>query len=98
MQVARPDNKGDYGYCGTHTCRGHGKPARQAAMQQGNFSPAMDGNGKLHVASENLIRYYRKAGIKEVYFIIHKGKWDIPEYYGDGSDMDVNIGYLIIEL
>lgn len=56
----------------------------------------MDGNGRLHVASENLIRYYRKAGISEIFFIIRKGKWDIPEYYGDGSGQDVNIGYLIM--
>lgn len=47
------------------------------------------------VLCENLIRYYRLAGIRNIHFVLRKGKWDIPEYLGDGSDYDVNISYLI---
>jgi glucose-1-phosphate thymidylyltransferase len=53
---------------------------------------------KISVLSENLVRYYRLAGILNLYFIIRKGKWDIPEYYGDGSTFGVNIGYLMMNL
>jgi|WetSurMetagenome_2_1015567.scaffolds.fasta_scaffold85291_2 glucose-1-phosphate thymidylyltransferase len=53
---------------------------------------------KSSVLSENLVRYFRKAGIDHLYFIIRKGKWDIPEYYGDGSSHGVNIGYLMMNL
>jgi glucose-1-phosphate thymidylyltransferase len=53
---------------------------------------------KASVLSENLVRYFRLAGIHNLYFIIRKGKWDIPEYYGDGSSFGVNIGYLLMNL
>jgi glucose-1-phosphate thymidylyltransferase len=53
---------------------------------------------KASVLSENLLRYYKLAEIHNLYFIIRKGKWDIPEYYGDGSSFGVNIGYLIMNL
>jgi glucose-1-phosphate thymidylyltransferase len=48
------------------------------------------------VLSENLIRYFRLAAIENIYFIIRKGKWDIPGYFGDGSEFGVNIGYLMM--
>lgn len=47
---------------------------------------------------ENLIRYYRLAGITNIYFIIRSGKWDIPAYLQDGKDQGVNISYLIMNL
>lgn len=53
---------------------------------------------KASVLSENLVRYFRLAGIHNLYFIIRKGKWDIPEYFGDGSSFGVNIGYLMMNL
>jgi glucose-1-phosphate thymidylyltransferase len=53
---------------------------------------------KISVISENLLRYYKNAGITDVYFILRKGKWDIPEYYGDGSELGMNIGYLMMNL
>jgi glucose-1-phosphate thymidylyltransferase len=53
---------------------------------------------KAPVLSGNLVRYFRKAGILNLYFIIRKGKWDIPEYFGDGSSLGVNIGYLMMNL
>ena len=58
--------------------------------------PLIDRDGNVRVISENLIRYYKLAGINEICFIIRKGKWDIPEYFGDGSDFGVNISYLIM--
>lgn len=48
------------------------------------------------VISEYLLKYYRAAGIKQVYFIIRRGKWDILDYFGDGEEQQLNIGYLII--
>jgi len=53
---------------------------------------------KASVLSGNLVRYFRQAGINNLYFIIRKGKWDIPEYYGDGTSFGVNIGYLMMNL
>jgi glucose-1-phosphate thymidylyltransferase len=53
---------------------------------------------KIKVISEHLINSFRIAGIKNIYFIIRQGKWDIPSYYGDGSRFGVNISYLIMNL
>ncbi|MBN2524425.1 MAG: hypothetical protein JXB24_14220 [Bacteroidales bacterium] len=57
------------------------------------------GSGKeISVVSENLIQCFKKSDIENIYFIIRKGKWDIPEYYGDGTEFGMNIGYLIVNL
>jgi glucose-1-phosphate thymidylyltransferase len=60
--------------------------------------PYQNESGKMMVISENLINYYRLAGITDILFIIRKGKWDIPGHFGDGSAHGVNIGYLIMNL
>jgi glucose-1-phosphate thymidylyltransferase len=60
--------------------------------------PVMAEGGKVSVITSNLIRYYQVAGIRNIYCIIRKGKWDIPEYFGDGSEFGINIGYLVMNL
>lgn len=60
--------------------------------------PVMDANGNIKVVSENLIGYFTNSGISNIYFIIAPGKWDIPGYFGDGSEYQANIGYLIRKL
>ena len=55
-------------------------------------------NNRIKVVCENLISYYRNADIKNVHFIIRKGKWDIPQLLGDGSENGVNISYQIMNL
>ncbi len=51
---------------------------------------------KLRVLSEGLIDSLKTSGITKAYFIIRKGKWDIPNYYGDGSNHGIDLGYLIM--
>jgi glucose-1-phosphate thymidylyltransferase len=48
------------------------------------------------VVCENLIGYYRLAGITEIFCILRPGKWDIPAYLRDGAELGVNIGYLMM--
>ncbi|HLT82485.1 MAG TPA: sugar phosphate nucleotidyltransferase [Cyclobacteriaceae bacterium] len=48
------------------------------------------------VICENLIRYYRLAGITEILCILRQGKWDIPAYLRDGAELGVNIAYLVM--
>jgi glucose-1-phosphate thymidylyltransferase len=48
------------------------------------------------VVSHFLLDKYKVAGIGKVYFILRKGKWDIPQYYGDGSMFDMDFAYLIM--
>jgi glucose-1-phosphate thymidylyltransferase len=45
-----------------------------------------------------LLEKMRAAGAEDAYIVLRKGKWDIPAYLGDGSLLDMNLAYLIMEL
>ncbi|QCR22827.1 sugar phosphate nucleotidyltransferase [Pontibacter sp. SGAir0037] len=49
------------------------------------------------VVSAYLLEQMRAAGAENIYFIIRKGKWDIPNYFGDGSRLNLNLAYLIMQ-
>lgn len=51
---------------------------------------------KPKVVSQYLLDRYRLAGIRKAFFILRKGKWDIPQYYGHGDMVDMDIAYLIM--
>jgi glucose-1-phosphate thymidylyltransferase len=46
---------------------------------------------------EYLLEKLGQAGITRVLISLRKGKWDIPDYLGDGSSLGLNIGYVITE-
>ena len=50
------------------------------------------------VISQYILENMRMAGITRAYFILRKGKWDIPSYYGDGTMLNMNIAYLMMNL
>jgi glucose-1-phosphate thymidylyltransferase len=50
------------------------------------------------VLISHLLDHLREASIKKAYIILKKGKWDIPNYIGDGSGFGFNVGYLIRNL
>ena len=62
------------------------------------FGANRDGNGGPRAVSQYLLDKYKLAGVSKVYFIIRKGKWDIPGYYGDGSMMRMDFAYLLMNL
>ena len=45
-----------------------------------------------------LLEHYRRAGARRVHIVIRKGKWDIPEYFGDGSSLGLTLSYQIMRL
>ena len=45
-----------------------------------------------------LLERMKKAGVSEALIVLRKGKWDIPGYLGDGSDMKMNLAYAIMKL
>ncbi|HEX5839959.1 MAG TPA: sugar phosphate nucleotidyltransferase, partial [Anaerolineales bacterium] len=45
-----------------------------------------------------LLEHYRRAGARRVHIVIRRGKWDIPEYFGDGSSLDLSLSYQIMRL
>jgi glucose-1-phosphate thymidylyltransferase len=50
------------------------------------------------VVSHYLLEKMRLANIKKTFFIVRKGKWDIPSYFGDGKMLNMHIAYLIMNL
>jgi glucose-1-phosphate thymidylyltransferase len=57
-----------------------------------------DNVSKPKVVSHYLLERMHIAGIRNVFFILRNGKWDIPAYYGDGSLVAMNIGYIMLGL
>lgn len=50
------------------------------------------------VVCHYLLEKMRLAGVSKAYIILRKRKWDIPAYLGDGSMLDMHLGYLILNL
>jgi len=50
------------------------------------------------VVCEHVLRSMRHAGIREIYLVIRDGKWDIPAYLRDGSQLGLDLAYLMMEL
>ena len=50
------------------------------------------------VVCQYLLEMMRLADISNVYIVIREGKWDIPAYLGDGSNLGLNLAYLMMRL
>lgn len=55
-------------------------------------------NWRPKVVCHYLLEKMQLAGIEKAYFILRSGKWDIPAYFGDGTMLSLNLGYLIMGL
>ncbi len=51
---------------------------------------------KPKVVSHYLLERYKAAGVSKAWFILRKGKWDIPQYYGHGDMVGMDLAYLIM--
>jgi glucose-1-phosphate thymidylyltransferase len=59
------------------------------------FYESNNNNGpRPKVVSHYLLENLKEANIKNAMFVIKKGKWDIPSYFGDGSVIDMNLAYV----
>lgn len=48
------------------------------------------------VVSHYLLESFRLAGVEKAYVVIREGKWDIPQYFGDGRSLDMDLAYIVI--
>jgi glucose-1-phosphate thymidylyltransferase len=55
-------------------------------------------NLRIKAVSEHLLESMHLAKVAELYIILRKGKWDIPQYLGSGKWMKMNFAYLIMDL
>jgi glucose-1-phosphate thymidylyltransferase len=56
-----------------------------------------DSHARPKVVSHYLLEKMRFAGISKAYFVLRAGKWDIPAYFGNGSVLDFDLAYLVLE-
>ena len=82
---------------GGHATRLSPLPCSKELFPVGWHEDAM-GLMKPKVVSQFLLDKYKAAGVRKTYIILRKGKWDIPQYYGDGSALDMDFAYLIMNL
>lgn len=50
------------------------------------------------VACQYLLEAMSKAGVQESFLILRPGKWDIPAYLGDGSQLNMRLAYLTVHV
>ena len=48
------------------------------------------------VAAHYLLEKMKLAGVTKVFIVLRKGKWDIPDYFGDGSILDMHFAYVMM--
>ncbi|MFD2245462.1 nucleotidyltransferase family protein [Pontibacter ruber] len=48
------------------------------------------------VVSQYLLEQYRTAGVEKTYILLRSGKWDIANYYGDGTMVGQRLAYLLL--
>jgi glucose-1-phosphate thymidylyltransferase len=56
------------------------------------------GDQRPRVVCEHLLGKMRTAGIGTAYVVLRDGKWDIPAYLGDGSELQLRLAYLMMGL
>ena len=56
------------------------------------------GRQRPKAAAHYLLEKMSLAGAKRAYFVLSKGKWDIPAYFGDGSMVNMAVAYLMTAL
>jgi glucose-1-phosphate thymidylyltransferase len=83
--------------CGGYASRIAPLPCSKEILPVGLHENA-DGLLRPKVVSHYLLEQFRLGGVGKAFFILRKGKWDIPDYYGDGSSIGMHLGYLIAAL
>ena len=54
--------------------------------------------GRPKVASHYLLERMARAKVSDAFIILRPGKWDIPAYLGDGTDVAVRLAYLTVHV
>lgn len=61
------------------------------------FSQSKGNRGRRpKVVSHYLLEKMRAAGVRRTYIVLRGGKWDIPNYFGDGSALGMHLAYLMM--
>jgi glucose-1-phosphate thymidylyltransferase len=82
--------------CAGHATRITPLPCSKEVLPVG-LGRSADGSIRPKVVSHYILDNMRRGGVSKVFFILRKGKWDIPQYYGSGAPMGMQLGYLVTE-
>lgn len=83
--------------CGGYGSRISPLPCSKEILPVGTRS-AVDGSLRLKAVSQSLLEQMQQGGVRKAFLVLRKGKWDIPNYYGDGSEIGMDLGYLVTRL
>lgn len=50
------------------------------------------------VVCHYLLEKMQRAGVAQAFFILRPGKWDIPNFFGDGADLGLKLAYLTVHV
>ena len=73
-------------------------PCSKEILPVGPLCSDSSGESQPRPVCRHLLEAMRRAGITRAFVIIREGKWDVPACLGDGSDLDMHIGYLLMGL
>lgn len=62
------------------------------------YGSAEHGWGRPRGVCLTLLQRFRHAGLRRVFVVLRQGKWDIPAYLGDGSEVGLQLAYLMMQL
>ena len=60
--------------------------------------PVINKQSAPKVVCEHVLEKMFRAGIDRVYITLRQGKWDIPDYLGDGTKLGMHLAYLMMGL
>ncbi|MGD1952428.1 MAG: NDP-sugar synthase [Leptolyngbyaceae cyanobacterium] len=62
------------------------------------FQPLAGKGMRPKAACQYLLEAMGQAGVQETFLILRPGKWDIPAYLGDGSQLNMRLAYLTVHV
>jgi len=71
-------------------------PCSKEVFPLGLEAPDENGVSRPKVACQFLLEQFQTAGISRAFVIIRPGKWDIPNFLGDGSGFNIHLAYLMM--
>lgn len=54
--------------------------------------------GRPKVVAHYLLEKMQRSGVQKAFLILKPGKWDIPAYFGDGTIVNLPLGYLTVHV
>lgn len=71
-------------------------PCSKEIFPIGMSATSPEGMAHPKVAGQYLLEKFCSANVTQAIIILRKGKWDIPQYFGNGSEIGMDLAYSIM--